>query len=791
MQDFWQRSLLGRTVGNIIAIALLVGGLITVAMSINAARQTEEDAYRRLGELLDTVESTARIACFLGDEELALEVASGLLKASEVLAVDIRSDKGLLTHVQRDMAAEKPANLGSQPLHRNIVSPFNNNTVVGNITLQPDGAVIERLVAQARRQIALQMLMLVLAVAVALTLTVLRQVVKPIATLSQRLHRLDPTGGEQLSAPAGHEHDAFGSLTRDINALNKRLVTAIEIEQHLSHQHEVDERKYRDIFDNAESGIFIADRHGDMASYNRSLSRLTGLPLPDATSTRSLLTLPWADTGQLRQMIEYCIERNAPIAEDVSLLRCIHPQRWLNVALTPIGGHLVQGIVSDVTSRRNAELAAKRAAITDQLTGLANRLGFEEYWAAEIKNAPHQSFALLLIDLEGFKQLNDALGFPAGDRVLIGFAARIFACIKNSDWIARVGGDEFAVVLPNIDTPDKLDKICQRILNNLAERFSVSGQETCLGASIGATLYPGDGTSLQTLLRNAELALNDARSRGGRLWSLFDTAMIHAVEHRHNLANDLRLAVQRDELRLYYQPIVHLATQRVVGAEALIRWLHPSHGLVPPDHFIPLAEQSGLINAIGAWCLETACRQLAAWRAAGHDLTLTVNVSARQIPDGLPPAQVAAMAARHGLAPQQLGLEITEGLLLGESSGAQHWLEAIRAAGFRIYLDDFGTGYSSLSYLKRFRVDTVKIDKAFIRDMSQVASDRVMIEAVIMMADALQLSVVAEGIETAEQLAILRGLDCTYGQGYLFSRPLPSEQFLPQVALIDAQAMPV
>ncbi|UCV16443.1 putative bifunctional diguanylate cyclase/phosphodiesterase [Quatrionicoccus australiensis] len=792
MRELWQRSLLGRTVGNIIVITLLVGGLIMLAMSINVARQTEADAYRRLGELLDTVEDTVRVACFVGNEELAMEVARGLLRNSEVQAVDIRSDKGMLAHLERNSAEGKQAVFGSQPIHRNIVSPFENSTIVGNIALQPDGAAIDSLVAQARRQIALQMLLLIVAVAIALTLTVLRQVVKPIAELSQRLNQLDPAGGEQLAAPPGHEHNAFGLLTRDINALSARLVSALEIEQRLHFRHEVDQRKYRDIFENAESGIFIADALGDMTSYNRSLAQLTGLPLPaaDHAAPRSLFALPWTDTAHLRQMIERCIESNAAVADDLALLRSVTPQRWLNVALTPIGGCMVQGIVSDVTSRRNAELAAKRAAITDQLTGLANRQGFEEFWANEIAKAQDQHFALLLIDLEGFKQLNDALGFPAGDRVLIGFAARIFSCIKNTDWVARVGGDEFAVVLPNIDEPGKLDSICQRILRVLGERFSVSGQETCLGASIGATLYPGDGTSLPALLRNAELALNDARHRGGQIWSLFNQDMRHAIEHRHNLANDLRLAVQRGELRLFYQPIVHLASQRVVGAEALIRWQHPTHGLVPPDNFIPLAEQTGLINAIGLWCMETACQQLADWQAAGLDLSLTVNVSARQIPDGLSPAKVSEIAARHGIAPQRLGLEITEGLLIGESHDALRWLDAIRSAGFRVYLDDFGTGYSSLSYLKRFRVDTVKIDKAFIRDMSQVASDRVMIEAVIMMADALQLSVVAEGIETAEQRDLLRSLGCTYGQGYHFSRPLPIEQFLAQVASIDGQAIP-
>ncbi|MCB4361372.1 putative bifunctional diguanylate cyclase/phosphodiesterase [Quatrionicoccus australiensis] len=792
MQNFWQRSLLGRTVGNIIVITFLVGGLIMLAMSISVARQTEADAYRRLGELLDTVEDTVRVACFVGNEELAMEVARGLLRNSEVQSVDIRYDKGLLAHLERNPADGKQAVLGSQPVRRNIVSPFDNSSIVGNIALQPDGAAIETLVAQARRQIALQTLLLIIAVAIALTLTVLRQVVKPIAVLSKNLNKLDPILGEQLSAPAGHEKDAFGSLTRDINALSSRLLNAAEVERELNVRHEMDQRKYRDIFENAESGIFIADAFGEMTSYNRSLAQLTGLPQPaaDETAPRSLLALPWTDAGHLQKMIERCIKSNAAVVEDLALLRSMTPQRWLNVALTPIGACMVQGIVSDVTTRRNAELAAKRAAITDPLTGLANRQGFEEFWANEIAKVQDQHFALLLIDLEGFKQLNDALGFPAGDRVLIGFAARIFSCIKNTDWVARVGGDEFAVVLPNIDEPGKLDSICQRILRVLGERFSVSGQETCLGASIGATLYPDDGNNLPALLRNAELALNDARHRGGQIWSLFNQDMRHAIEHRHNLANDLRLAIQRQELRLYYQPIVHLASQRVVGAEALIRWQHPTHGLVPPDNFIPLAEQTGMINAIGLWCLETACQQLADWQAAGLDLSLTVNVSARQIPDGLSPAKASEIAAHHGIAPQRLGLEITEGLLIGEAHDALRWLEAIRTAGFRVYLDDFGTGYSSLSYLKRFRVDTVKIDKAFIRDMGQVASDRVMIEAVIMMADALRLSVVAEGIETAEQRDLLRSLGCTYGQGYLYSRPLPIEQFLAQVLLIDAPATP-
>lgn len=786
MRDFWRRSLLARTVGNIITITVLVGGLIMLVMSTVVARQTETAAYRRLGELLDTVESTVRIACFVGDEELATEVARGLLKSSEVMAVGIRSDKSQLVFLNRTGSPAKTAGFATTPLQRSIYSPFDNSKIVGSITLQPDGQVIASMIGDARRQMVLQMAMLILVVTIALTLTVLRQVVQPIAGLSRRLTRLDPTSGDRLAAPLGHEHNAFGSLTRDINALSARLVSTIETEQLLHHQHEIDERKYRGIFENAESGIFIADQRGDIESYNRSMARLTGLPLPGASDRQhSLTTLPWAVPDQLVTLIESCVERNLTLEEDLELRRPAAASRWLNIALTPIGNHSVQGIVSDVTARRSAEIAAQRMAVTDQLTGLANRQGFEDHCATAIDTHPEQAFALLMIDLEGFKQLNDALGFPAGDQVLIGFGARISSSIKASDWVARIGGDEFAVILSNVRTPATLESICQRILDSLAERFSVSGQETCLGASIGATFYPADGTRLPTLLRNAELALNDARTSGGKIWRLFDPHMIHAAEQRHNLASDLRLAVERNELRLYYQPIIDLKNQQVVGAEALIRWFHPSQGMIPPDNFIPLAEQTGLINEIGEWCVTTACRQLAEWLGAGRNLYLTVNVSARQIPDGLPPARISAIAASHGIAPQRLGLEVTEGMLLGEGSGALSWLEAIRAAGFRAYLDDFGTGYSSLSYLKRFRVDTVKIDRAFVRDMCEVASDRVMVEAIVMMADSLQLSVVAEGIENQAQLDTLRHLGCTYGQGYHFSRPLPDDQFLAQVDRIN------
>jgi len=573
MRSLWERSLLFRTVGSIVAITLVVGGLIMVTMSVVVARQAEADAYKRLGELLDTVESTVRIACFVGDEELAREVSRGLLKSSEVRQVVIASDRSELARLQRPELPHKTTTPGSEPLQRRIASPFDNGKFVGSISLYPDVAAIDALVAGARRQMALQMGLLIVAVVVALTLTVLRQVLKPLGGLSWRLHRLDAGTGHQLTPPPGHEHNAFGSLTRDINALTKRLVATIEVEQALHQQHEMDERKYRGIFENAETGIFIADRRGLIESYNRSLAQLTGLVPPgaDGRPPASLVELPWSNPEHIAALIAACVDANATTSDDVELIRTAAPRRWLNLTLTPIGDALVQGIVSDVTERRNAEASARRLAVTDPLTGLANRQGFESHWSQEIKTRPERSFALLLVDLEGFKQLNDALGFPAGDRVLIGMGARIVASIKGSDWVARIGGDEFTIVLPDVDDPGTVGRICQRIIASLGEVFSVSGQETCLGASIGATFFPADGATLPTLLRNAELSLASARASGGRTWALFDQHMIQAVEQRQHLANDLRLAADRGELRLFYQPIVDLRSHRVAGAEALIR----------------------------------------------------------------------------------------------------------------------------------------------------------------------------------------------------------------------------
>lgn len=789
LPPLWQRSLLFRTVASIVAMTLLVGGLLVAGLSVLVKLKAEADAYRQLGELIDTVESTVRIACFVKDEQLAAEVARGLMRTREISAVRINDERQSLTYQERSPGQGRQVALAVSPLERQVSSPFDEQERVGSIVLYPNRDLIEERIVTSTQHIASQFGLLIAAVAAALTLTVYRLVIRPIARLSNGLHELDAESGARLQPPRSHEHNLLGTLTADINALTARLVNSLHDEQTLRRQQEIEERKYRGIFENAESGIFVADSHCRMASYNRSLARLAGLPPAEEQQAALALTdLPWADPAGLPALIAHCLSTNAAASDDFELMHPEHGWRWLNITLTPVGPHLVQGIASDVTERRDAETRARRLAITDPLTGLPNRSGFEQQLRRLLDTQPEQDFALLLIDLDGFRQINDALGFAVGDQVLVGMAARCLAALQAGDQVARLGGDDFAILLPGISSSISAGKLAQRLKSQIAEPIRLDGREHGLRASIGIARYPVDGNTLPDLLRHAELALACAQDEGGNGWRNFEPSMAQAVEQRQQLASDLRDAASRGELRLHYQPIVDLASNRVSSAECLLRWQHPTLGMVPPDRFIPLAEATGLIDEIGLWCLQTACRQLAAWDAGGLTLNLTVNVSARQIPAGLAPTTVLDLLARHGLAPARIGLEITESTLIGDRSAVEGWLDALRSAGCRIYLDDFGTGYSSLSYLKSLQLDTLKIDKAFVRDLNEASHDRVMVEAVTMMADSLHLSVVAEGIETEEQLRLLRGMGCRYGQGYLFSRPVPAEQLPGVLEKIDAQA---
>lgn len=807
-QSHWWHGLLARSLMAVVGIALLMGGASSMLVGRVAGERAYEQAMVKLDELLDTVESTVSIAAFVNDDQLAKEVAQGLLRNSEVLRVTIRSnehgDARELARAERALpnsgtdGMKAPAenmvpSLTLIPsVKRQLYSPFTPHEAVGEIRLDADQDVLDaRMASDARfiRLLLASQLALVIAAAAAAMLFL---VVRPIKATSDRLHRLDAAKGERLAVPESHARSELGRLVGDINNLTARLVATIGIESDLLRQQVIDQRKYQELFENAASGIFVADRAGRLESFNLALASLTWLSRPKETAGRWLTEAGWAEPEQLLTLVRSSLNAadHETLEEDFLLIGQRQDERWLHVAVTPLGNGSVQGIVTDVTQRRSEEMSARQLAFTDALTGFANRSGLQN--ALSGIGAGTSPFALVMIDLDGFRRINDAMGFPMGDQLLMMVAERIRKLLDPGDQAARVGGDEFVLVLAGERGSAAIDVRVGQLLQLLGQAYDVnsagSREEIDISASAGIAFFPSDGTDLHELLRSAELALNSVQASGGRNYCYFDLAQQDAVEHRRRLEDDLRHALDAGELHLVFQPVVDLATSRPVGAEALLRWSHPVRGLVSPEVFIPLAEDIGLIGEIGLMVLDEACRQVAVWRKAGLDLYVSVNVSVRQIPDELPPLTVATLLKRHGLPPAAVAIEITEGVLMNNVGAAQGWIEYLRADGMRIYLDDFGTGYSSLSYLKRFALDTVKIDKSFIRDMSEDNNDRALVDAIVTMAKSLGLHVVAEGIETREQLDILRQMSCGYGQGYFFSRPVKADEFVTAIAKISAAA---
>ncbi|WDZ95118.1 EAL domain-containing protein [Herbaspirillum sp. WKF16] len=552
------------------------------------------------------------------------------------------------------------------------------------------------------------------------------------------------------------------------------------------------ERRYRSIFENAIEGVFQTTPDGTYIAVNPALARIYGYRSPEdlIVGLRDIRHQLYVEPERRSEFMRLMEERGSVSNFESRVYRRDGDIIWISEnarAVCDEAGNLVcyEGTVEAITERKLYEAEIRHQATHDALTGLPNRNMLHDHLQRAIAGARQKSglTAVAFVDLDQFKFINDSLGHQVGDELLKTVAQRLQSCLRDSDMVARQGGDEFVLVLQNQTGEAGIAEVMQRILAAVSRPWQAGDREFHITSSIGVSRYPADGRDVETLLKNADSAMYKAKEQGRNNFQFFAPWMDTQVSNRLEMLISLRRALDQQEFKLYYQPKLSLKDGRIIGAEALIRWDSPEQGMVPPDRFIPFAEEAGLIVPIGEWVLRTACRQNKAWQDAGlPPIPVAVNLSPRQMNQALPEF-VAGVLAQSGLSAAWLELEITENVVMKDAEKTVATLHTLKRLGLQISVDDFGTGYSSLSYLRRFPVDALKIDKSFVRDIARDADSAAIVKAVISLAHILNLRVIAEGVEDEEQHAFLRENGCDQVQGYYFGKPMSADDFTARLEL--------
>ena len=555
---------------------------------------------------------------------------------------------------------------------------------------------------------------------------------------------------------------------------------------------DITERKNREIQVNKLSSVMeqtadiviVTDTSGIIEYVNPSFEKITGYTYQEAVNqTPNLLS-----SGKHKQEFYHHLWGTISAGNSYSNI-FINRRKdgslfYEEKTITPIKDHTgtITHFVStgkDISERIQVQERLQHMAHHDALTDLPNRNLFLDRLQQSLTRARwhNRLVAVMFLDLDRFKNINDTLGHTFGDQLLLQLSERLSSSVRDGDTIGRFGGDEFAILLDDIDSDNHISALAEKLLNTLTKPFRINKQELFVTASIGISIFPNDGEDSDTLLRNADVAMYRAKDLGKNNYQFYSDDLSARIFERMTLETHLRHALERNEFVLYYQPQFDTHTQKITGVEALLRWMHPEFGLVTPNNIIPLMEETGLIEKVGRWVLETACRQSRAWHDAGWSyLHLSVNISSRQFNDPDFISSVHDIISSTGINPEFLELELTESMLMRNASATINAFKSLNSLGVRFAIDDFGTGYSSLSYLRRFPIDTIKIDRSFIHDVTDNPDDAAIASAIIVMGQNLSLNVIAEGVENQQQLDFLSARNCHYLQGNFFSRPLPADE---------------
>jgi diguanylate cyclase (GGDEF)-like protein/PAS domain S-box-containing protein len=587
------------------------------------------------------------------------------------------------------------------------------------------------------------------------------------------------------TAAGADDSDAVMVIARDVTERNRALSAVQQREENL-----------RLVMDAVADGIVPIDENGKIEMVNAAIERIFGYNAEDLMDQHIGVLIPaFADltpdtfvSEQDTENVEFGLERDAEMTGRHIDGRDI-PLEVVFTETSSAGKRRFIGAIRDITARETYENRLRTMATRDELTGLPNRNLLGERLADAMRriDAVNGALALIYVDLDQFQNINDAFGHEVGDQIILMAARRLEACIRDCDTVARVGGDEFQILMPGVSGEQDAAKLAGDMLVALSSPYNVDGREIFSSASIGVGMYPQHAATLSELMRNVDTAANNAKRDGRANYKIYTPRMSEEVHRRVDIGHQLRRALENDELSLNYQAKVDLTTQRIIGAEALVRWSNDSLGFVSPAEFIPIAEETGLIVPIGEWVLRTACREAAQWRPIdGNPVQLAVNLSALQFLHGDLVERVTSSLRESGLAAEHLDLELTESLLVERPDETISTLKQLKDMGISISMDDFGTGYSSLSYLTKFPLDSLKVDRAFVTDLPEDRDAVVVVRAIVGMAKQLDLHIVAEGIETVRQMEFLHGLGCHTGQGYLFSKPISNDEFM--TLLLDRAA---